>query len=75
MATKTKFKHIVLPSGLTAWVCESCLKGEHLSYGYDHRQKEEGRRDCKNIAYVNGQTRQCNCTQDWPELFDFIKSL
>jgi len=57
--------------GIKNKICESCLMGDHMSYGFDHRTGEEGRRDCKNISIDNQS--QCVCTQDWPELYQAIE--
>jgi len=52
-------------------VCESCLKGDHISYGYDHRQGEIGRRSCKNLS--EDRQTQCCCDPDWPELMEALE--
>ena len=43
------------------FVCQSCLSGEHCSYGDAHMATGD---DCKNIE--NG--RKCCCHPAWPEL-------
>lgn len=53
-------------------VCQSCLDGEHLSYGVDHRDGEDGRCDCKNVS-EDGKS-QCGCNPDWPELMEAIEN-
>jgi len=58
--------------GVRVPVCEECMIGSHISYGFDHRQGELGRRDCKNVS-DDGQ-KQCNCTEDWPELWTAISN-
>ena len=55
-------------SEMVSPVCESCLEGEHVSYGDDHRLGEKDRRDCKSVE----DNVQCICTPDFPELFDAI---
>jgi len=57
----------------TVPVCVECLSGTHLSYGFDHRTGIEGRQDCKNVS-DDGQ-KQCNCSPDWPELYNEIERL
>jgi len=52
------------------WICDSCLRGTHLSYGSDHRKNEMNRRDCKNVS--DDYKNQCVCTPDWPELEEAI---
>lgn len=58
--------------GVHVDVCQSCLDGEHLSHGEDHRSvwdpyvQATGRCDCKNVS-DDGRS-QCGCNPDWPEL-------
>lgn len=52
-------------------ICESCLTGKHVNYGYDHRIGESGRRDCKNVSDVGHY--QCLCTQDEEGLYATIQ--
>ena len=53
------------------FVCESCMKGEHISYNQDHRTGVIGRRDCKNVS-DDGKV-QCCCTEDWVELYKIVE--
>lgn len=62
---------VVVPGIGPVFVCESCLRGEHQSYGCDHRTGPEDRRDCKNLS-PDGKW-QCLCNPDWPELTDAIR--
>ena len=60
-------------------VCKSCLDGEHLSYGVDHRDGDPNHCGCKNVGVdrANGEskkTTQCGCVPDWPELDDAIEN-
>ena len=50
--------------GIEVYVCKSCLSGDHLSYGQDHRQGEKGRCGCKNVS----GGAQCACNPEWEEL-------
>jgi hypothetical protein len=61
---------VVVPGVGPVFVCESCLRGEHQSYGCDHRNGPEDGRDCKNLS-PDGK-RQCLCNPDWPELTEAI---
>jgi len=62
---------VIVPGVGPVFVCDSCLRGEHQSYGCDHRNGPEDRRDCKNLS-PDGK-RQCLCNPDWPELTDAIR--
>jgi hypothetical protein len=57
---------VVVPGVGPVFVCASCRRGEHRSYGSDHRDGPEDSRDCKNLS-PDGK-RQCLCNPDWPEL-------
>jgi len=61
----------VLVGDVVAPVCTSCLNGEHMSFGDDHRSGVKGYQGCKNSE---GRI-QCNCSPDWPELYDNLESL
>jgi hypothetical protein len=53
-------------------VCESCVSGEDISCGGDHRDSDREWRDCKNL---NGEGKsQCGCNPDWPELMEAIEA-
>ena len=43
----------------------------------DEDGEEEGRRDCKNVGIIEGETEQvqCLCSQDFKPLFDHIRCL
>ena len=56
--------------GVLVSVCQSCLDGEHKSYGDDHRNGPPERCDCKNI--LDDKT-QCMCSPEWPELMTAIR--
>ena len=58
--------------GIEVYVCESCLSGDHLSYGSDHRQGEKGRCDCKNVN--ESRTSQCACNPEWTELTQALEA-
>ena len=62
-------ERVILKNGLIVNICKSCLKGEHISYGYDHRKGEVDRRDCKN---AEGNI-QCQCNEDFTELWAYLK--
>lgn len=53
--------HLIHGDGIDITICESCMKGEHQSYGHDHRDGSEGRRDCKNVGILDGKIVQCTC--------------
>ena len=62
----TEEKHnYVLP------VCESCLSGEHISHGSDHRTRSPSRNDCKTTDKTGKY--QCICNPEWPELYRAIE--
>jgi hypothetical protein len=63
--------HYVECKGMSVPVCQSCLDGDHQSYGYDHRTHEEGRCDCKNVSEDNRS--QCCCNPADPELMKVIE--
>ncbi len=45
-------------------ICQACIDGNHISYGHDHRNSEEGRSDCKNVGTLGSTLVQCSCTMD-----------
>lgn len=67
---------VTLPSArLTIHVCDSCLKGDHVDHGHDHRlshgdrkldegHEDYGRRGCKSVGHVEGRLVQCGCNPD-----------
>ena len=57
--------------GVLVPVCQSCLDGEHNSYGCDHRDGPPERRDCKNLS--KDRKTQCMCNPEWPELMTAIR--
>lgn len=63
-------KTLTLKNGVEVWICQSCLDGEHWTYGWDHRAGEVDRRDCKNLT--DDGRHQCACNPDWPELMEVI---
>lgn len=56
---------VTLKNGIRIWMCESCLKGDHMSYGCDHRTGEKYRRGCKNLS--DARDKQCGCG---PDMYD-----
>jgi hypothetical protein len=87
--------HKVVPKarvcdGIDAWpaehwipICESCMKGEHVTYGWKHlppnldkldpNDSTTSRYSCKNVGHIDGKRVQCGCTASWPELLEEIK--
>lgn len=61
------------------YVCDSCLKGKHISYGMNHMPKGDvdeedlNRYSCKNVGIVDGKKVQCQCSAAFTELLDYIK--
>ena len=37
-------------NGVDIFVCKSCIDGEHISYGHDHRDGDRHHNDCKNMG-------------------------
>jgi hypothetical protein len=59
--------HYVKVDGMNVPVCDECIQGTHMTYGYNHMDFDnEERGGCKNIS-DDGQS-QCNCHKEWPEL-------
>lgn len=68
------------PSNKAVYVCESCLKGEHDTFGWNHLnvpkntdENDLSRYGCKNVGKVNGEQVQCACNAAFPELLKAIK--
>jgi len=53
--------------GIEVPVCNSCVLGEHMTYGYKHIDFDtEERGGCKNLSL--DRQSQCNCHKEWSEL-------
>ena len=68
-----KVDSVVVPGIGPVFICRSCMRGEHTSYGCDHRLAADGVHagDCKNLS-PDGK-RQCACDPEWPELQESIR--
>jgi hypothetical protein len=79
--------HKVTPMGpewAGKWVpvCDSCVKGEHSSYGMNHlpnkpidpEDPELSRYGCKNIGYIDEKRYQCHCNPAFEELAAALKN-
>ena len=64
---------VVVPGTGPVFICQPCLRGEHISYGFDHRLAADGVHagDCKTLS-PDGK-RQCACVPEWTELHEAIR--
>lgn len=57
-------------------ICDTCYNNRHNGLGYDHRDNEEERRDCKSVEKdAHGKQVQCACNPDWPELQEALEKI
>lgn len=68
------------PRHRTVAICESCLKGDHFTFGWNHLnvpantdESELSRYSCKNVGILDGKQVQCACNAAFSELLKTIE--